>query len=264
MRKPHSTWVPLLAFVALSRASATDGIAGSVNNAHQASLLQSSAHVPTQGQSYCISNVATGNSLTYTAVGNHIAPGSGPGSPFTITHYGGSTSWVRLAVGGKDKCMSSQWGGAYDHAAVMYACAVSAGGDTSKGNTLEPTKQWWLVVPVGINLNPKLASFSNEMLVEAQAISVKTREDSIKAGTSKNAFKPGNSKRDETGSSDLSDSKLERRSRKDHKSTKAKAHKPKSHKRKSHKSQKAKGSKAKATKKQTQNPKAGQKFFIIP
>ena len=48
------------------------------------------------------------------------------------------------------KCVSSQWGGSYDHAAVMYSCAVSKGGSTTKGNTLEPTKQCVAVKAAGV------------------------------------------------------------------------------------------------------------------
>lgn len=129
MRNHLSPWLLLCALATRSSAKAA-GVAGVLNNAGQASVLQSSANLPDQG-TYLITNVASGQSLTYTvsaghvvwkrrtaiangsipsatagprqAVGNHIAPGSGSGSPFTITHYGASTSWIRLAVGNKNK-----------------------------------------------------------------------------------------------------------------------------------------------------------------
>ncbi|KAM0755663.1 hypothetical protein T439DRAFT_375985 [Meredithblackwellia eburnea MCA 4105] len=210
------------------------GVAGQVNNAVQASILQSAAALLEQGQ-YTITNVATGQSLVYTPVGNHVAPSHGSGSPFSLTHYGGSTSWVRLSAGSKNKCMSSQWGGSYDHAAVMYACAVSRGGATAKGNTLEPTKQWWLVVPVTTDLN-HVQGTSNNLLVAAQKNSVKTREDAIKAGTSRNAF-AGNSKRSDRAV-DLREKRMGKRSKK-------------------HKKKKTKSAKKKTV-------KSGNAYFIIP
>ncbi|KAK4696806.1 hypothetical protein P7C70_g8314, partial [Phenoliferia sp. Uapishka_3] len=180
-----STWAAILSVT-------SPEVAGKrVLNTVQASALQGAAELISQG-SYQIRNVGTGESLVYTPVGNHIAPASGPGSVVELLHYGVSTAWVRL------QCLSSQWGGSYDHAAVMYACAVSKGGATVENNVLEPTKQWWLLVPVGSDLTETAKGTSNQMLVQAQRISVKTREDAIKAGTSHNAFKPGNSKRGES------------------------------------------------------------------
>lgn len=77
--------------------------------------------------------------------GNHITPSassSSSSSAVTVLHHGGGVSWVRLAIGDKNKCLSSQWGGSYNLAGVMYACAVDSGGEVTRlGNTLEPTKQ---------------------------------------------------------------------------------------------------------------------------
>jgi hypothetical protein len=187
--------------------------------------------------SYILKNVATGQTLTYNVRsplspilprltgrvqlqpdGNDIHPSSSPGSPVTISHYGNGVNWVRLAIGGKNKCLSSQWGGAFNHAAVMYACAVASGGEIIRsGNTLEPTKQyvargggrrggriadpgffdpfarrWWLLVPVDDYTGDSTAS--NHFLLAAQQDSVKTRQKAIKAGT----FKKANAKRSTT------------------------------------------------------------------
>lgn len=105
--------------------------------------------------------------------------------------------------------MSSQWGGSYDHAAVMYDCAVAKGGATKKGNTLEPTKQyvssvdvfdpslikrprWWILVPVEggsnnhVQKSHKIGVLTNGLLASAQRNSVDTRNKAIKAGVSRN------------------------------------------------------------------------------
>lgn len=108
------------------------------------------------------------------------------------------------------------------------------------------------MVPVGVDLSPAGHVISNQMLVKAQEISVNTREDSIAAGTSKNAFKPnGNSKRNERVS-ESAESRLERRSKK---------HRKHKHK---HGKTKHKGTKSKGGKKPKAKSGSGQKFFIIP
>lgn len=57
----------------------------------------------------------------------------------------------------------------------MYACAVDQGGEVTRlGNTLEPTKQWWLLVPVEASYDS--SSHGVAALVAAQKLSVSTRE----------------------------------------------------------------------------------------
>ncbi|KAI5480183.1 hypothetical protein MNV49_001509 [Pseudohyphozyma bogoriensis] len=90
-----------LAFAAKSNAGPPT-LGGTFNNALQASILQGAAHLLSPG-AYTIENVATGQKLSYNPDGNHISPTGSEGSAVTITHYGGSTAWVRLAIGEKDK-----------------------------------------------------------------------------------------------------------------------------------------------------------------
>ncbi|BGP12365.1 hypothetical protein JCM10213_002031 [Rhodosporidiobolus nylandii] len=177
-----------LALIAVSALCATraaagsfiGGLAGTIDNAAQAASLQTAAQVLTGG-AYTITNAATGKSLTYDPNGNHIVPASGAGTPVNVLAYGGGVSWVRLQIGEKDKCLSSQWGGSYNLAGVMYSCAVDSGGDvTRQDNTLEPTKQWWLMVPVDDHSGDSDAS--NHVLLAAQDESVATREKAIKNG----------------------------------------------------------------------------------
>ncbi|GAA5855100.1 hypothetical protein JCM8547_002380 [Rhodosporidiobolus lusitaniae] len=154
------------------------GLAGTIDNTIEAASLQSAAKV-LQAGSYSIKNVATGQALTYEADGNHIIPADGVGTPVNILSYGNGVAWSRLQIGEKDKCLSSQWGGSYNLAGVMYACAVDAGGDVTRaGNTLEPTKQWFLLVPVADYQGDSAAS--NHVLLAAQSESVKTREKAQK------------------------------------------------------------------------------------
>lgn len=128
-----------------------------------------------------LSNACT-QVLTYGRDGNHVTPG-GDGTPVNVMHHGG-TSWARLQIGDKNKCLSSQWGGSYNHAGVMYHCAVDVGGEVTRlENTLEPTKQWWLIVPVGNH--DDAGTHDNAALVAAQQLSVKTREKAM--GISKRA-----------------------------------------------------------------------------
>lgn len=80
-----------------------------------------------------------------------------------------------MAFGAKNKCMSAQWGDNGDTAAVMYACQVSAGGGTTSGSTLEPTKQWWVLVPVGGSSSSSWGDSQNALLATAQKQSVSIR-----------------------------------------------------------------------------------------
>ncbi|GAA5888782.1 hypothetical protein JCM6882_002850 [Rhodosporidiobolus microsporus] len=171
----------LLAAAASAHAgSIIGGLAGTIDNAVEAASLQSAAKVLSEG-SYRVKNVATGQTLTYEADGNHITPENGAGTPVNILGYGGGVSWVRLQIGEKDKCMSAQWGGSYNLAGVMYACAVDEGGDVTRAdNTLEPTKQWWLLVPVGDHTGD--STHSNGVLLAAQSESVATRQKAHKNG----------------------------------------------------------------------------------
>ncbi|GAA5924997.1 hypothetical protein JCM3775_006339 [Rhodotorula graminis] len=150
------------------------GLAGAIDNAAQAASLQSAALPPAQG-SYVFTNVATGQTLSYARDGNHIVPSDGPATPVQVLKYGESVPWVRLQIGDKDKCLSAQWGDSFNLAGVMYSCAVDSGGEVTRaGNTLEPTKQWWLMVPVSDYTGD--ASTSTHVLLVAQAHSVATRE----------------------------------------------------------------------------------------
>lgn len=100
--------------------------------------------------------------MHYTAEGNNVVPSSSGGTPIRLTQHGSSTNWLKLALGmGKTKCLSSQWGGSGDNAAVAYECG-------HKG--LEETKQWWIIVPEG-NTNRKANAHSaaNSMLLAAQS-----------------------------------------------------------------------------------------------
>ena len=142
---------------------------------------------------------AVADALSLQGDGNHIVPSDGPATPVQVLGYGASVPWVRLQIGDKDKCLSAQWGGSYNLAGVMYSCAVDSGGeviragtsslsahaplarasltlasDAPAGNTLEPTKQWWLMVPVSDYAGD--ASTSTHVLLAAQAHSVATRE----------------------------------------------------------------------------------------
>ncbi|TNY19568.1 hypothetical protein DMC30DRAFT_399995 [Rhodotorula diobovata] len=150
------------------------GLAGTIDNSAQAASLQSAAVPPAAG-SYIFRNVATGQALSYTADGNHIVPSDGAGTPVQVLGYGAAVPWVRLQIGDKDKCLSSQWGGSYNLAGVMYSCAVDVGGEITRAdNTLESTKQWWLMVPVADYAGD--SSSSTHVLLAAQAHSVATRE----------------------------------------------------------------------------------------
>jgi hypothetical protein len=109
------------------------------------------------------------------------------------------------------KCLSSQWGGSYNLAGVAYACAVAPGGEVTRqgtslffsssvvsladpfflssprtDNTLEPTKQWWIMVPVSDYEGN--SDSSNHMLLAAQAHSVSTREKAQRKAASKAKF----------------------------------------------------------------------------
>lgn len=82
-----------------------------------------------------------------------------------------------MAFGTKDKCMSAQWGDDGDVAAVMYACQVGAGGTTTSGSTLEPTKQWWILVPTDGSTDSSWGASQLKLLKTAQEESVETREN---------------------------------------------------------------------------------------
>ncbi|BGP44516.1 hypothetical protein JCM10450v2_000330 [Rhodotorula kratochvilovae] len=149
------------------------GLAGAIDNAAQAASLQSAAAPPETG-SYIFRNAATGQALSYSRDGNHIVPSSGAGTPVHVLSFGAAAPWVRLQIGDKDKCLSAQWGGSFNLAGVMYSCAVDEGGAVTRAaNTLEPTKQWWLMVPVSDYAGDSTSS--THVLLAAQAHSVATR-----------------------------------------------------------------------------------------
>ena len=68
------------------------------------------------------------------ADGNNVVPASGAGTQVALKrHPNKKTRWLQIHLqGGKTKCLSSQWGGAGDEAAVAYQCNNSG---------LEKTKQ---------------------------------------------------------------------------------------------------------------------------
>ncbi|ORY90243.1 hypothetical protein BCR35DRAFT_349987 [Leucosporidium creatinivorum] len=173
-----SNALPLLALALPLVNAQIAGIAGTIDNSAEASSLQASADSIEEG-SYLFTNAKTGQALHYVRDGNHITPTASSPSDATavnVLHHGGGVPWVRLQIGDKDKCLSSQWGGSYNLAGVMYACAVDQGGAVTRlGNTLEPTKQWWLLVPVD-SYDSSSSSHDNQALVAAQQLSVKTRE----------------------------------------------------------------------------------------
>jgi len=59
--------------------------------------------------------------------------------------------------------------------AVMYACQVGAGGSTTSGSTLEPTKQWWILVPTDGSTDSSWGASQLTKLQSAQAESVAVR-----------------------------------------------------------------------------------------
>jgi len=68
------------------------------------------------------------------ASNENIVPATGKGTAIAIKqHPNKKTRWLQLHLqGGKTKCLSSQWGGGGDAAAVAYQCNNSG---------LEKTKQ---------------------------------------------------------------------------------------------------------------------------
>ena len=106
---------------------------------------------------------------------NALGLSSSSETAVTLIKYGSSVSWVRMAFGSKDKCMSAQWGDGGDAAAVMYACQVGAGGSTTSGSTLEPTKQWWVLVPTDGTTDSSWGASQLKLLKVAQEESVETR-----------------------------------------------------------------------------------------
>ncbi len=106
---------------------------------------------------------------------NALGLSSSSQTAVTLTAYGSSVSWVRMGFGTKNKCLSAQWGDTGDDNAVMYACQVGAGGSTTSGSTLEPTKQWWILVPTDGSSDSSWGSSQLSKLKTAQAQSVSVR-----------------------------------------------------------------------------------------
>ena len=92
-------------------------------------------------------------------------------------------NFLVAAVGAKNKCISAQWGDNGDTAAVMYACQVGAGGSTTSGSTLEPTKQWWIFVPVDGSSDSSWGDQQVSLLATAQkqSVSIRTAANSKRA-----------------------------------------------------------------------------------
>ncbi|KWU43391.1 hypothetical protein RHOSPDRAFT_34995 [Rhodotorula sp. JG-1b] len=126
---------------------------GSIDNSAQASQIASSASTLSGGGNYILTNVATGQTLSFSRsdVTNFVPQSSG--EPVAIQFNGNQ---ARIS-GGNNKCASAQWDANYeggvDYAAVAYACAVGSGPLTGTA-TLERTKQWWYFVPAGESSAP--------------------------------------------------------------------------------------------------------------
>ncbi|GAA5950587.1 hypothetical protein JCM3765_000541 [Sporobolomyces pararoseus] len=135
-----------LAFAALVAIVKAGGIID--NTAEAARLLAQASGLNGEGN-YVITNVQTGQQLTFSreAGTTNFYPQSG-GDPVAIQFAGNA---ARIS-GGNNKCASAQWSydfeGGVDYAAVSYACAVGQGLLTGT-DTLEKTKQWWYFVPAG-------------------------------------------------------------------------------------------------------------------
>jgi hypothetical protein len=145
-------------------------------------LTTGAAAVSLAKGTYHITNVKTGQKLTFIAKHGKakfpsLIPRSGAGSPVTVIPHGGGSSkpWYQLEAG-NNKCLSSAWGGSSNLAAVPYACIQSRGGR----NTLEPTKQWWLLTPVS-KPTGSVSKTAGQVLLAAQQQSVKTRTAATKA-----------------------------------------------------------------------------------
>lgn len=65
----------------------------------------------------------------------------------------------------------------------MYACQVGAGGSTTSGSTLEPTKQWWIFVPVDGDSDSSWGDAQVSLLAKAQkqSVSIRTAANSKRA-----------------------------------------------------------------------------------
>ncbi|GAA5997472.1 uncharacterized protein JCM10292_000872 [Rhodotorula paludigena] len=181
MRAPFSLLLCTLFALLLAAVDAKKTGKVLTTNEKAAASLQAAA-VKLKPGNYRFQNVQTKQSFVYQAKGNHVYPGkTNKGAAFTVAaHPDSKVAWHRLAVGGKNKCLSSAWGSSGNNAAVAYACAV---GNQAKGTkTLEKTKQWWLIVPVS-KPTAKAASnsYANQVLLAAQADSIKTRERKIAA-----------------------------------------------------------------------------------
>lgn len=102
---------------------------------------------------YTITNVGSGQSLTYAANngGRNLFPADGLGTLLELQPHNASTPWVRMRAHTTTKCVSAQWnyeycnGSGCDWAGVLYQCAV----DPDTDATLETTKQFWLFQALG-------------------------------------------------------------------------------------------------------------------
>ncbi|GAA5916972.1 hypothetical protein JCM5296_004803 [Sporobolomyces johnsonii] len=104
---------------------------------------------------YYLQNAQTGQYLYFDRPGDttNLITGSSQ-NPITLgqdSAYGQSgelwDTWSGTYLTGLEKCMSSQWGGDVDAAAVSYACKVGPNPDGT--DTLEVAKQFWKLIPCG-------------------------------------------------------------------------------------------------------------------
>ncbi|GAA5837745.1 hypothetical protein JCM3766R1_000572 [Sporobolomyces carnicolor] len=144
--RSSSTSVTAFALAALASIARAGGIID--NTVEAARLLASASGLNGEGN-YVITNVQTGQQLSFSRESGvtNFYPQSG-GDSVAIQFAGGA---ARIS-GGNNKCASAQWSydveGGVDHAVVSYACAVGSGLLTGT-DTLEKTKQWFYLVPTG-------------------------------------------------------------------------------------------------------------------
>ncbi|POY74758.1 hypothetical protein BMF94_2234 [Rhodotorula taiwanensis] len=142
-----ATIAALASVVAVVRAG------GSIDNSAVAGQIASAASTLNGAGNYVLTNVATGQTLSFSRSGvTNFFPQAG-NDPVSIQFNGNQ---ARIS-GGNNKCASAQWDANYeggvDYAAVAYACAVGSGPLTGTA-TLERTKQWWYLVPTGDSAAP--------------------------------------------------------------------------------------------------------------
>ncbi|GAA5918663.1 hypothetical protein JCM5296_005461 [Sporobolomyces johnsonii] len=140
------TFTTAVSIAALASVARSGGI---IDNAIEAAQIAASASTLSGAGNYVFTNVATGQTLSFTRNGDttDFYP-QNDGDSLAVQFAGNA---ARLS-GGNNKCASAQWSyefeGGVDYAAVSYACAVGSGLLTGT-DTLEKTKQWWYLLPAG-------------------------------------------------------------------------------------------------------------------